>query len=76
MGAEPLDMDSRASRAWGDARKRKGAAMIDAFPLTERQQDLIFKSLDHCRRVLDSEPGDDGLKQELTDTMRVFAERE
>ena len=50
--------------------------MIDAFPLTERQQDLIFKSLDHCRRVLDREPGDDGLKQELTDTMRVFAERE
>ncbi len=50
--------------------------IIDAFPLTERQQDLIFKSLDHCRKVLETEPGDDDLKQELTDTMRLFAERD
>jgi hypothetical protein len=50
--------------------------MYDAYVLTERQIDLIFKSLDHCRKVLDREPGDDDLKHELTTTMRVFAERD
>jgi len=57
-------------------RQRVVLMIIDAFPLTERQQDLIFKSLHHCRKVLASEPGDDDLQQELTDTMRLFAERE
>jgi hypothetical protein len=50
--------------------------IIEAFPLTERQQDLIFQSLHHCRKVLASEPGDDALQQELTDTMRLFVERD
>jgi len=50
--------------------------VIDAFPLTERQQDLIFKSLDHCRKVLATEPGDEDLEEELTDTMRLFTGRD
>jgi len=72
-----LDTEPRGPRL--DARQCKGASamsVIDAFPLTERQQNLIFKSLDHCRRVLATEPGDEDLEQELTATMRLFAERD
>ena len=50
--------------------------VLDAFPLTDRQQDLIFKSLDHCRQVLATEPGAEDIEAELTNTMRLFAGRD
>jgi hypothetical protein len=49
--------------------------VLDAIVLTERQQDLVFKALDHCRAVIATEPGDEDLEGELTDAMRLFAGR-
>lgn len=50
--------------------------VLDAFVLSERQQDLIFKAVEHCREVLAKEPGAEDIERELTNVMRVFAERD
>lgn len=54
---------------------KRSSDPIDAFPLTERQQDVIFGCLKYCRALAQDSHKDDDLAQEITQAMRLFAER-
>jgi hypothetical protein len=49
---------------------------INAVVVTERQAEVIFAALDHCRTVIAKEPGDEQSEYELTEVMRLFTWRD
>jgi hypothetical protein len=63
-----------------DEEPTKGNAMpreqINAVVVTERQAEVIFAALDHCRTVIAKEPGDEQSEYELTEVMRLFTWRD
>jgi len=48
------------------------AKRLDAVVVTERQAELVFAALMHCRSVLGAEPGDEETEEELTKAARLF----
>ena len=49
---------------------------LNAVAVTERQAEVIFVALDHCRTIIAKEPGDEKTEYELTEVMRLFTWRD